>query len=53
MCTVEPLNKDTCGTGHFVLCREIVLFQRRFSIECVYESTFGLSFIGRFVLFRI
>ena len=23
--TVEPLNKDTFGTSHFVLCREVVL----------------------------
>ena len=26
--TVEPLNKDTFGTSHFVLSREVVLFQR-------------------------
>ena len=25
---VEPLNKDTFGTSRFVLCREVVLFQR-------------------------
>ena len=49
MSTVEPLNKDTFGTSCFVLCR---LFQRWFSIECVYTNTFGLSFVGRFVLFR-
>ena len=37
----------------FVLYRVVVLFQRLFSIECVYNtiSTFGSSFIGRFVLF--
>ena len=46
--TLEPLNKDTFGTSRFV---EVVLFQRQFSIECVYKSTFGSSF-GRFVLFR-
>ena len=39
------------GTTRLVLCREVVLFQRQFSIECVYTSTFGLSFVGRFVLF--
>ena len=26
--TVELLNKDTFGTSHFVLYREVVLFQR-------------------------
>ena len=26
--TVKPLNKDTFGTSRFVLCREVVLFQR-------------------------
>ena len=26
--TVEPLNKDTFRTSRFVLCREVVLFQR-------------------------
>ena len=30
-------------------CRAVVLFQRCFSIECLY---FGLSFVGRFVLFQ-
>ena len=44
---MEPLNKDT---SRFVLCREVVLFQRCFFIECVYKSTFGLSLVGRFVL---
>ena len=33
-CTVEPLNEDL-GISHFVLCREVVLYQRCFSIECV------------------
>ena len=51
--TVEPLNKDTFGTSHFVLCREVVFFQRRFSIECVYKSTFGLSFVGRLFSFGV
>ena len=51
--TAEPLNKDTFGTSRFVLCREVVLFQRRFFlIECVYKSTFSLSFVGRFVPFQ-
>ena len=26
--TMEPLNKDTFGTSHFVLCREVILFER-------------------------
>ena len=26
--TVKPLNKDIFRTSHFVLCREVVLFQR-------------------------
>ena len=25
---MEPLNRDTFGTSCFVLCREVVLFQR-------------------------
>ena len=38
MCTVEPLNKDTCGTGHFVLCREIVpLSEEIFYRVCIRE----------------
>ena len=45
MNTMKPLSKDTFGTSRFVLCREVVLFQMWFSIECVYMSTFGLSFI--------
>ena len=45
--TVEPLNKDTFAISRFVFCREVVLFQRGFSIECVYMSTFGLSLVGR------
>ena len=35
---------DTCGTNDFVHCREAVLLQKY-----VYRSTFGLSFVGRFV----
>ena len=27
-------------------------FRGDFSIECVYKNTLGLSFVGRFVLFR-
>ena len=46
---MEPLNKDIFRTSPFVLCR---VFQRWFSIECVYMSTFSLSFVGRFVLFQ-
>ena len=47
-----PLTVYQLGTSCFVLCREIVLFQRWFSIKCVYMSTFSLSFVGRFVLFQ-
>ena len=36
--TVEAFNKDTFGTSRFVLCREVVLFQRCFSIERVYSA---------------
>ena len=52
--------EDTLGTSHFVLCREVVLFQRRFFfMECVYKSTFLLgglssfrvSFIGGFTVY--
>ena len=46
------LIKDTFGTSRFVLCREVVLFSEVFYLECVYMSTFSLSFVGRFVLFR-
>ena len=42
----------TIGTHPFVLCREVVLFRRLFCTECVYESIFGVSFVGRYVLFR-
>ena len=37
--SVEPLNKDTFGTRHFVLCREVVLFQRCmiFYRACIHE----------------
>ena len=48
---VEPLNKGTFGISHFVLCRVVVLFQRLFSVETIYNSTFGLSFVGRLVFF--
>ncbi len=34
---------DMLGTQHFALCREVVLFQ---------GVHFGLSFVGRFVVFR-
>ena len=52
--TVEPPNKDTFGTSHFVLYRKSPLKEDNLSTECVYiyTSTFGLSFAGRFVLFR-
>ena len=33
---------DTSRTSYFVLHRKVVLFQRRFSIECLHMSTFGL-----------
>ena len=36
------LIKDTFGTSHLILCREIA---EVISIECVYMSTFGLSLI--------
>ena len=48
---VEPLTKDTFGTSHFVLCREVnctVILYR------VYNYTRVLSaweVVGRFVLF--
>ena len=39
------LSMWTCfGTQHFVLCREVVLFQRLFCTEFVYNGTFDLSF---------
>ena len=41
--TVEPL-KDTFGTSRFDHCGEVrseIIF-----IDCVYESTFSLSFVG-------
>ena len=47
---VEPLNKDTFGT---VLWRKVLIFYG----VCIQEYfwlvlTFGLSFVGRFVLFQ-
>ena len=47
--TVEPLNKDTFGILSFV--ERLSSFRGDFSIECVYMSNFGLSFVGRFVVF--
>ena len=47
----EPLKKETFRTSRFVLCREVVLFQRYRVCIHAYKSTFGLSFVGRFVLF--
>ena len=44
--------KGTFGTNRFVFCREAVLFQRLISIGSVYNGTFSLSFVGRFVLFQ-
>ena len=41
--TEAEVKLDTIGSRHFVLCREVVLFQRLFCTECV-------SFVGRFVL---
>ena len=49
---IEYYYVDTFETNRFVFCREVVLFQRQFFIGWVYTSTFGLSFVGSFVLFR-
>ena len=58
MFSLEPPNKGHCGTSNFrddnyVQWPFCSLFQRGFPIECVYISTFGLSFVGRFILFFI
>ena len=39
LATVEPPYKDTFGTNRYVLRTEIVLFQRYFSVECVYYQS--------------
>ena len=36
--TVEPLIKSTFGTSCLVHYRDVVFFQRLFSIECVYDT---------------
>ncbi len=52
---------DTLGTQHFVLCREVVLFQVRVYILEYFKvcplfgglSSFGVSFIGGFTVYSL